>query len=53
MSEKIHRIPEMLRPLIKLTVGIIALIFIKILMAITLPTFDEGAPIGFTRIFFL
>ncbi len=42
--EKSYNFSEMLRPLIKLVVGIIALIFIKILMAIAIPSFDEGAP---------
>jgi len=44
IMERSYNLSEILRPLIKLIVGIISLIFIKVLIAIGFPSFDEQAP---------
>ncbi len=49
-AEKTQKISELLHPIIKLLLGIVALIFIKILMVIAIPSFDEGAPNILTHI---
>lgn len=43
--EKTYKVSELLHPIVKLVIGIIALIFIKILAAIATPSFDESAPV--------
>lgn len=42
--DRSNKLLEILKPLIKLSVGIGALLVIKILIAIAFPSFEEGAP---------